>query len=99
MQAGQALAVRLRAARPDGTVVRERAAAEFFAPGKDPERLPADRIPDRQVPLSFDSSSRLYTATVSTAGWVPGAWTGRGVVLDSSGAPAGWGWFTVTLDP
>lgn len=99
MQAGSKLAVKLRASRPDGTVVRGPAIAAFFCPGKDPGHDPADRIPDRQVPLSFDEASRIYAAEVSTAGWEPGAWTLQGTVLDASGVPSGWGWFSFTLDP
>jgi hypothetical protein len=99
VQAGVRLAVRLRAARPDGSVVRAAAVASFYGPGKDPERLPADRVADRQVPLSFDERERLYTAEVSTAGWKPGAWTYCGAVLDGSAAPAGWGWYRFTLEP
>ena len=97
MQAGQKLAVRLRAARPDGSVVRAPAVASFYAPGKDPERLPADRVPDRVVPLVFDADSRLYGAEVSTAGWAPGVWTYCGTVSDGGAAPAGWGFCRFTL--
>lgn len=93
MQAGQKLAVRMRAARPDGSVVRAPALAEFFAPGKDPERDPASRV----VPLVFDEASRLYGAEVSTAGWAPGLWTYRGTVTDGGAAPAGWGFCRFTL--
>ena len=99
MRAGGGLEVRLRASRPDGSVVRGPAIAAFFCPGKDPRRVPADRIPDRQVPLSFDETSRTCAAQVSTAGWEPGAWTVRGTSLDASGVPAGWAWFSFTLEP
>jgi hypothetical protein len=98
MQAGGKLSVRLRAAKPDGQVVRAAAIAEFYRPGKDPEHQLADRIPDRQVPLSFDAASRTYGAEVSTTGWLPGDWTLRGSVLDASGVPSGWGWSGFTLE-
>ena len=65
MQAGTLISVKLRAARPDGSLVRGPAIAAFFAPGKDPEHVPADRVPDREVPLSFDEDSRTYGGEVS----------------------------------
>jgi hypothetical protein len=99
MDAGKKLAVRLRASRPDGSIIRGQAVALFFGPGKDPERVPADRVPDRTVPLSFDEPSRMYVAEVSSRGWEPGEWRMQGAVLGADGAPDGWGWFTFTLDP
>ena len=97
MQAGQKLAVRLRAATPDGSAVRAPAMAAFYRPGKDPEHDPAHRVPDRVVPLAFDEASRVYGAEVSTAGWVPGTWTYCGTVTDDGGTPAGWGFCRFTL--
>ena len=99
MQAGSKLEVNLRAATPAGSLLRGPGIAEFFCPGKDPEHTPADRVPDRQAPLSFDEAARTHTAQVSTAGWQPGAWTLRGAVLDAAGVPSGWAWFSFTLEP
>lgn len=93
------ISIRLRAARPDGSLVRGPAIAAFFSPGKDPEHLPGDRVPDREVPLIFDEDSRVYTAEVSSAGWAPGSWTMSGMVLSGDGTPSGWGWHVFTLDP
>lgn len=99
MQAGEKLAVRLRGTRADGRAHRSGAVAEFFAPGRDPEHDPADRIPDRQAVPAFDEASRTYAAEVSTAGWEPGSWTVRGAVLGPDGVPEGWAWFRFPLDP
>lgn len=99
MQAGQAIAVRVRGSRPDGSAHRFGAVAVFFAPGKDPRVNPADRTPDRQVILALDPAARIYGAKVSTAGWAPGAWTVQGVVLGPDGAPEGWEWHAFTLEP
>lgn len=99
MQAGMKLAVRVRASRPDGSLHRHGAVAWFYRPGKDPQRLAADRIPDRQVTLSFDAAARAYGAEVSTDGWEPGDWTMQGVVLGPDGAAEGWDWAGFPLDP
>jgi hypothetical protein len=99
MQAGKKLAVRVRGARTDGKAHSGGAVAWFFAPGKDPEHVPADRVPDRQVVLSFDPASRTYGAEVSTRGWAPGDWVLQGVVLGPDGAPEGWDWFRFPLEP
>jgi hypothetical protein len=99
MQAGSRIAVKLRASRPDGSLIRGPAIAAFYCPGKDPQHDPADRIPDRQVPLSFDDTVREHTAEVSTAGWKPGTWTLQGTVLDAAGVPSGWGWYAFPLEP
>lgn len=99
MQAGEKLEVRLRAASTDGRAVRGTAVAAFFAPGKDPQRVPADREPDRTAVLAFDEVTRTYAAQVSTAGWAAGAWTVRGTVLGPDGAADGWGYCTVLLGP
>ncbi len=99
MQAGTLISVKLRAAKPDGSLVRGPAIAAFSAPGKDPEHVPADRVPDREVPLAFDEDSRTYGGEVSSKGWLPGTWTMSGMVLSGDGTPAGWGWYTFTVDP
>jgi hypothetical protein len=99
MQAGKKLSVRVRAARMNGSSHSAGAVALFFAPGKDPERVPADRTPDRQVILAFDAASRTYGAEVPTAGWAPGTWTVQGMVLGADGAPEGWDWHRFPVEP
>jgi hypothetical protein len=99
VQAGEKLAVRVRGTRMDGSAHRHGAVAAFFAPGKDPEHVLADRVPDRQVPLGFDPVARVYGAEVRTDGWRPGTWTVQGTVLGPDGAPDGWAWYRFTLGP
>jgi hypothetical protein len=99
MQAGQDIAVRVRAHRPDGTSVRGTAVAAFFAPGRDPERNPDGRGPDTEAGLGFDAVTRTYGADVPTAGWAPGEWTVCGRVTGSGSDPSGWSWFRFTLEP
>jgi hypothetical protein len=98
VQAGQTLAVRVRGTRADGSAHAYGAVAQFYAPGRDPRHVPADREPDRQAVLAFDPGTRLYGAEVRTDGWQPGDWTLRGVVLGASGAPEGWAWYSFPLE-
>lgn len=74
------------------------AIAQFYRPGRDPRRDPAGRVPDRQAVLAFDPVTRAYGAGVSTAGWEPGNWTARGVVLGADGAAEGWDYFSFPLE-
>jgi hypothetical protein len=99
MQAGMKLAVRLRAATPEGKAAGTAAVARFYGPGRDPEHDPADRVPDRTAVLAFDPASRAWQAGVPTAGWAPGTWTLQGVVLGPDGAAEGWAWHRFPLDP
>lgn len=91
--------VSMRAATPEGKLLRGPGVASFFRPGKDPEHVLADRVPDREVPLPFSEVARGHQAEVSTAGWTPGAWTVQTKVLDDGGTPVGWAWYTLPLDP
>ena len=58
------------------------AAAEFYAPGKNPAKVPADRVRDHgPVPLTFDpavvnkdGSVGAYVGYTETVGWTPGKW-------------------------
>jgi hypothetical protein len=99
MMAGQAILVRVRGVRGSGAAHRGSAVAAFFAPGKDPERDPASRDPDRLAVLAFDPAARAYAAEVPTLGWVPGTWTVRGTVLGPDGTPEGWEYSRFPLDP
>jgi hypothetical protein len=98
MQAGQTIAVRVRGARPDGSAHRHGAVAAFWGPGRDPRRDPGDRVPDRTAVLAFDPVTRTYGAEVRTAGWRPGTWTVRGIVLGPDGVPEGWDWYRFPLE-
>ena len=93
------MAVRVRGSRPDGSSHSAGAVAEFYTPGKDPEHVQADRDPDKLLILPFDPVTRTYGREVSTAGWEPGTWTVRGVVLGPDGVPDGWEFFRFPLDP
>lgn len=99
MQAGKTLAVRMRAARADGSPLDGPAVASFFRPGKDPEHVPADREPDLEAVLAFDPVTRLHGADVGTAGWEPGTWTVQGRTLGADGAPAGWAFHRFGVEP
>ena len=76
--AGTSVVLRSRAADPvtqrlldDGTSV-----ASLYNPSLDPESTPADRShPDFVAAQTWDSASRYYLATISTAGYAPGIWT------------------------
>jgi hypothetical protein len=58
----------------------------LFAPTKNPQLNPADRVsPDQVVTATYDPVSRYYLASVSTTGWAPGAWTFQGVLTGGSG--------------
>ena len=68
---------------------------EFFAPGKQPKSVPADRIaPDHTESLSYDSGRSGYYGLVSTAGWADGTWSFR-VVL--SGTRTNWAFGTFRI--
>lgn len=76
--------------------------AEFYAPGKNPAKVPADRTPDQgPVPLTFDpkvtnkdGTSGAYLAYVETGGWAPGKWTFKATL---SGSYDTWEYGTFTL--
>lgn len=75
---------------------------EFYAPGKNPAAIPADRTPD-QGPFSMgydatvvnrDGSFGAYIGYVDTTGWAAGKWTYRVKLV---GAFASWEYATVVL--
>lgn len=75
-------------------IVDAKGLAEFYAPGKHPARVPADREPDREVELFFDAASESYLAYVETRGWLPGKWTYRVALLHEY---ASWEYGSFTL--
>jgi hypothetical protein len=76
--------VRIAADRSGRSVTAGRVAAEFWAPGRDPQHNSGDEAsPDHVIACLFDSGTRKWTAEVDTTGWLPGAWTLRGRVLTS----------------
>jgi hypothetical protein len=99
MHAGEGLLIRVTAGHPGGAPVTSgTVTAEFWSPGRDPERDPAAReSPDHAVPCEYDERSRRWLARVdSTAGWAPGTWTVRGRAVAASSAE-GWAWQTFGL--
>lgn len=53
----------------------------LFAPPKNPQANPLDRAsPDVAVTATYNSDSRYYEATVSSAGWASGTWWMQGVI-------------------
>jgi hypothetical protein len=94
MHAGEAILVRVTAARDGSPVTDGPVLAEFWAPGRDPEHDPAVRDdPDQQRLCSYDSRTRRWLVQLRTTGWAPGIWTVRGRVYDE-----GWGWSTFPLE-
>lgn len=67
---------------------------DFFAPPKDPENNPADRIVDHTALAVFDTGQHAYTVDVTTTGWTPGRWTYRVTMSD---AAVGWAYASFEL--
>lgn len=87
----------------NGTVISNATGtAEFYAPGKNPARVPADRVLDEgPVPLTFDAtvtnkdgSLGAYVGYVETTGWGPGKWTFKATLTGSYDT---WEYGTFTL--
>lgn len=78
----------------DGRVISSgQVTAQFWAPGRDPEHDPeARQDPDHAAPCAYDPRTRRWSALVSTAGWLPGTWTVRGLVEEDVAGSA-WGTF------
>jgi len=72
----------------------------LFAPPKNPEVNPADRLsPDRAVTATYDTATRYYLATVSTAGWAPGTWWMQGSISGGSENYEAWDFASFVLNP
>jgi hypothetical protein len=70
----------------------------LFAPPKNPSINPLDRTsPDEIVTATYDPVSRYYLATVSSVGWVPGAWWMQGVLSGGSENYNAWDFYSFTL--
>lgn len=77
---GEAVAVRAQATNPftKAPIIDLTGVAEFYAPGRDPKKVPADRAtPDDSVSVAYDASAEGYLAFWPTAGKDPGKWTVR----------------------
>ena len=80
------------------------AKVEFFGPGKNPIKNPADRVVDQgPVPMTFsstvvnkDGTTGAYVGYAETAGWQPGKWHYR---VTLSGTLDSWEYGTFTLQP
>lgn len=57
---------------------------DFFAPPKDPEDNPADRVVDHTYTATFDTGLNAYTLNFPTTGWTAGVWTARVTLTDAS---------------
>jgi hypothetical protein len=90
VNAGETIVVRVTAARDGSPVTDGPVAAEFWAPGKDPEH----EVADYWAPCVYDERNRRWLARVDTTGWAPGRWTVRGVVR---GDEPGWAWSSFPL--
>lgn len=101
---GEALVIVAAAVNPlSGAVITDATAeVDFFAPGKSPARVVADRLIDQgPYPLAFDGSVAnkdgtlgAYVGYIDTDGWQPGKWTYRVALV---GAYNTWEYATVTL--
>lgn len=76
----------------DDTVISvDTAQVTFYAPGKNPAKVPADRTADKgPFTLSFndavdnaDGSKGAYVGVVDTTGWDPGKWSYRVELSDA----------------
>lgn len=68
----------------DAAVTDATCQIEFFAPPKNPKTKTEDRIADEgPVALPWDAARSGYFGTVETAGWAPGTWWYRVVLIAS----------------
>lgn len=84
---GEAVTIVGAAFNPVASVVISDAVAqvEFYAPGKNPAKVPADRTADHgPVPMLFvstvinkDGTVGAYVGYADTTGWLPGKWSYR----------------------
>lgn len=90
---GESVTVIAAAVNPvSGAVISDATGvAEFYAPGKNPAKTPADRTPDAgPVPLVFDATVSnkdgtvgAYVGYVETTGWAAGKWTFKATLSGS----------------
>lgn len=102
---GEGITVVCAAKNPiTGAVVGDAAAkVEFFAPPKNPAKVPADRdVDEGPFTLDFDDSianadgtTGAYTVIVDTTGWDSGKWNYR---VTLTGAFVSWEYATFKLD-
>jgi hypothetical protein len=72
----------------------------LFAPPKNPQVNPADRLsPDYTAIAVYDSASRYYLTTVPTTGWAAGVWWFQGVLSGGAGDYEAWDYESFTLVP
>lgn len=57
---------------------------DFFAPPKNPEDNPNDRVVDHTFSATFDSGLNAYSLNFSTVGWTAGVWSYRATLTDAS---------------
>jgi hypothetical protein len=55
----------------------------FYAPPKDPEYNPSDRVVDYTCTGTFDPDQNKYTGVITTTGWTGGKWHYQGVLSES----------------
>lgn len=94
---GEAVTIKATATDPlRNTVISDATAVcDFYAPGKDPKGVPADRTVDKpQITLTFDAALGVYLGYANTAGWVPGKWSFK---VTLSGSYQSWEFGTFTL--
>lgn len=107
MYAGQAITVVAQATDPkhNAQITDALSHVDFFAPGKNPAKVPSDRtvVDEGPFPMTWDATIvnkdgtlGAYVAYVDTTDWPPGKWTYR-VTLE--GSYDAWAYGTVKLDP
>lgn len=90
---GESVTILVAAVNPVTNVVIADATgrAEFYAPPKNPAKVPADRVVDHgPVTLTFnaavankDGSLGAYVGFVDTSGWLPGKWSFKATLTGS----------------
>lgn len=96
---GETVMVTGTAHKPNGDpIVDMNGTVEFYGPGKNPVKVPGDRVVDSGPhALLYDPDLQAYKAEVSTAGFAPGKWTVR--LRLSGGVVDTWEYTTFTLKP
>lgn len=86
-----------------GAVIADAIAqVEFYAPGKNPAKVPADRVVDHGPrPMTFiatvvnkDHTVGAYVGYADTTGWVPGKWSYK---VTLTGSYESWEYANFTL--
>lgn len=92
MNSGELATIKVRPSDPVTGLIPEdaTAVAYLFAPPKNPQANPGDRVPDVTIPLTFDTASRYYLGTWDSTGAIAGTWWCQGKVTGGAGGYQNW---------